>query len=215
MGGMVALAIGGAVGAVFDEAPVRRSTTTTAPPVSTTVPRAAPLGEVGEELDGLVGAGRLVDHHAIYEVTDPALPEGLEQSVEVWRKGELFRADIVERAANGTRRQTAISGGPVNRSCETVNGVQTCETVDAVPLDLPGAFVAAVLAAVEEDEDAELEVRDEDVAGYEARCFSVEDVGELCLAGDGVMLRLVLQGATVLATQIIDDVPDTAFDTAG
>ncbi len=167
---------------------------------------------MGEELGALVEAGRHVDYHAVYDVTDPALPEGLVQSVEVWRKGELFRSDIVERAANGNRRQTSISGGAVARSCETVNGVQTCETADAVPGDLPSAFIRALLTA---EDRPEVIARDDDVAGYVARCFEADDVGELCLAEDGVMLKLVLQGATVLASRIVDEVPDAAFDTAG
>jgi hypothetical protein len=219
---MLALAIGGAIGAIVsggEEGQRRPPTTTTSTAPTTTLPRAAELGSAGEELDELLAAGRQVDHHAVYSVTDPELPEGLTQTVEVWRKGAQFRSDIVERTGAGTRRQSSISGGAVNRSCETINGVETCRTVEQVPQDLPAAFVRALQAA----EDPELRARDEpDVAGYVARCFAAEGLGEdgegtgeLCLALDGVMLRLVLQGATVEATIIEDDVPAAAFDTAG
>lgn len=213
LGGVLVLAVGGAVGVLAGgDAPVRtRDTTSTVPTTTTTLPRAAGLGSVGEELDALIAAGRKVDHHALYSVTDPELPEGLVQTVEVWRLGELYRSDIVERTGGGTRRQTSISGGAVARACETVNGVETCNTVEAVPPDLPSAFVRALL----EDDDVRLRARDDDVAGYIARCFEAEDLGELCLAEDGVMLRLVLQGATVEATRIEDEVPQAAFDNAG
>ena len=81
-----------------------------------------------------------------------------------------------------------------------------------MPNDLPTAFVRALQEA---EDDVELIARDADVAGYVARCWKAEDIGELCVAEDGVMLRLVLQGATVEATRIEDAVPDAAFDTAG
>jgi hypothetical protein len=214
LGGVLLLAVGGTLGVIAGEdAPVRTrgETTTSSTAPTTTLPSAAALGDVGAELDALIEAGRKVDHHALYSVTDPELPEGLVQTVEVWRRGELFRSDIVERTGGGTRRQTSISGGSVARACETVNGVETCNTVTSVPTDLPAAFVRTL----NEEDDVELRARDDDVAGYVARCFEAEDVGELCLAEDGVMLRLVLQGATVEATRIEDEVPAAAFDNAG
>lgn len=213
MGGMVALAMAGAVGAVFDDPPVRRATTTTIPTTTTTIPKAAAFGDAGRELDVLTEAGRHVDHHAVYDVEDPELPEGLVQTVEIWRKGALFRSDVVERTGAGTRRQTYISGGRLLRKCDTdFEAVQTCETVSAVPNDLPTAFVRAL---VDSEDEVELTARDDDVAGFVARCFEAEDIGELCVAEDGVMLRLKLQGATVELTRIEDVVPDSAFDTAG
>ena len=216
IGGMGALAMAGAIGAVFDDPPVQRATTTTttAPPV--TVPKAAAFGSAGHELDVLTEAGRKVDHYAVYKVTDPELPEGLVQTVEIWRKGGLFRNDVVERTGRGTRRQTWISGGPVLRQCVTdFESVQTCETVDAVPNDLPAVYVQALVEAAEEGKDVELEARDDDVAGFVARCYEARSIGELCVAGDGVMLRLKLKGAVIELTRIEDVVPDTAFDTAG
>jgi hypothetical protein len=217
MGGMGALAMAGAIGAVFDDPPVKRATTTTttAPPV--TIPKAAAFGPAGQELDALTDAGRRVDYAATYSVEDPSLPEAvIEQTVEVWRKGPLFRSDIVERRGRGTTRLTYISGGPVLRKCTTgVDAVQTCETVSAVPGDLPAVFVRSLQEAADKGKDVELEARDDDVAGYVARCYEAKGVGELCVAGDGVMLRLKLKGATIELTSIEDVVPATAFDTAG
>jgi hypothetical protein len=216
IGGMGALAMAGAIGAVFDDPPVQRATTTTttAPPV--TVPKAAGFGPAGQELDVLTDAGRHVDHAAVYEVDDPELPEGLVQTVEIWRKGGLFRNDVVERTGRGTRRQSWISGGPVLRQCITdVDSVQTCETVDSVPNDLAAVFVLQLHEAKTEGKDVELVARDDDVAGYVARCYEAKGVGELCVAGDGVMLRLKLKQAVIELTRLEDVVPDTAFDTAG
>ena len=157
------------IGALQGE-PVVRVTTTTAPPsTTTTVVALAPLGEVGEELDELAAAGRLSDFHAVYGVEDPKLPEGLIQTVEVWRKGDKFRSDIIERAANGTRRQTALYDGRTRRSCETVAGTQTCKVTEVDPVDLLVAFIRAVDA---KDPDPKLTAHDEvDIAGYQARCF--------------------------------------------
>jgi hypothetical protein len=213
---MGALAAAGAVGGLIGDAPVRRATTTTTTTPPLTVPKAAPFGTVGQELDVLTEAGRHVDHFAVYSVTDPALPEGLVQTVELWRKGPLFRNDVVERRGRGTTRQSWISGGPVLRKCVTdLEAVQTCETVSAVPLDLPANFVLELQKAEDEGDEVELRARDDDVAGYVARCYEAEGVGELCVAEDGVMLRLKLKQATVELTRIEDVVPDTAFDTAG
>ena len=211
--GVAALAIGGALGAVlFKEPPVRTSTTTTIPITTTTLPPIANLGDVGKELGALVEAGRHVDYAAVYGVTDKALPEGLVQTVELWRKGELFRSDIVERTGAGTRRQSAISGGAVARACETVNGNETCRTIDSAPSDLPQAFIRAVVTA---KTPPKLTVKDGAVAGFVSRCFEAKGIGELCLAGDGTMLRLVLKGAIVQLTYIDDEVPESAFDNAG
>jgi hypothetical protein len=225
MVGVGALSIGGAIGALFDNAQVKTSTTTSSTAPTTTLPPVANLGDVGKELGRLAEEGRHVDYAAVYGVTDPALPEGLLQSVELWRKGTMFRSDIVERTGSGTTRNTVITGGAVVRTCQTVKGVQSCKTVTDAPKDLPDNFIARIVTA---KKPPKLTVRDAAVAGYEARCFDVtgiDDVdktpkaqrgkGELCLAGDGTMLRLILRGATVELTHIDSDVPDSAFKTAG
>jgi hypothetical protein len=220
---MGALAVGGAIGGVLNEAPVKTSTTTTAPTTTTTLPPISNLGDVGKQLGQLVEEGRHVDYAAVYSVTDPALPSGLVQSVEMWRKGKMFRSDIVERSGSGTTRNTVITGGTVVRTCQTVKGIQNCQTVTTAPTDLPGSFIARIVTA---KKPPKLTVKSGAVAGFVAKCFEVtglDDVkttpkavkgtGELCLAGDGTMLRLVLQGATVLLTHIDADVPDSAFKT--
>jgi hypothetical protein len=230
LGGVVFLALGGVVGAILDDAP-RKPTTSTVAVSSTTSTTLAPLGELGDagdELEALIAAGRLVDHHAVYSVTDAELPTDLVQTLEVWRKGDDYRSDIVERAGDSVRRQSTIVGASSATACETVNGEQTCRVATSAPSDLPAAFVRALVtngtAADEDDPQVpasplpELQVTEGDVAGYIARCFSYTDgdeEGELCLAEDGVLLSVRLQGATILATTIEDVVPDSAFDHPG
>ncbi len=214
LAGVIVLAtVAGVIGALQGEPVVRVTTTTAAPSTTTTVVALAPLGEVGRELDELAAAGRLSDFHAVYSVEDPQLPEGLIQTVEVWRKGDRFRSDIIERAANGTRRQTALYDGRTRRSCETVSGTQTCKVTEVDPVDLLVAFIRAVDA---KDPDPKLTVRDEvDIAGYQARCFEAAGVGTACVTTDGVLLRVELQGAKITATRLEDEVPASAFDVSG
>ena len=102
------------------------------------------------------------------------------------------------------------------KACKTVAGKQTCQTVQGETLDLPGLFVKRVVTA---KAPPKLTVRSDAVSGYEARCFTATGIGELCLAGDGSMLRISLIGpkgpATITLTRITSDVPDSAFDLAG
>jgi len=211
LGGVLVLALGGAVGAILDDPPrpivkttVPESTTTTLPPVGS-------LGEVGAELQSLVERGRAVKYHAVYGVTDPELPEGLTQTLELWRDGENFRSDIIEETSVGSRRQSTVVGSSTVTACETVKGVETCKRATAPPTDLPAAFVRDV---VTKEPPPKLTARDDDIAGYEARCFVAEDIGEICVAGDGVMLSIFLQGANLLATKIDNNVPASTFDNA-
>ena len=210
--GLLGLAVVlGVVGAITDNAQVRTisTTTSTAPPEVQVL--AEGLGPVGAQLDELIALGRRTSYHATYTVEDAAL-EGIEQSVEIWRKGaDHFRSDIIEKAGNGTRRQTKIQAGTSKRSCETLDGTQTCQIVNVLPGDLPAAFVLAIT----KDEGTELTVSKDDIAGFQATCFTAEDIGSLCLATDGVMLRLELQKAIVTAARVEDEVPDAAFDVSG
>jgi hypothetical protein len=221
--GVLALAAGGAIGGVLNNAQVKTSTTTSTTAPTTTLPPVSNLGDVGKELGQLAEEGRHVDYAAVYSVTDPALPSGLQQSVEMWRKGKMFRSDIVERSGSGITRNSVITGGAVVQTCQTVKGVQTCKTVTSEPKDLPASFIARIVTA---KKPPTLTVKKDAVAGYVARCFEVKGIddvdttpkalrgtGELCLAGDGTMLRLVLQGARVELTHIDSDVPDSAFKT--
>lgn len=209
LGGAV---VAGVIGAVGGTPAVRTiSTTTTLPPTTTLVP-AASLGPVGERLDALLANGRRARYHAVYTVEDQKL-EGIEQSLEIWRDGDRVRADIVEKGwADGTRRITDIDNGRTKRKCTTRAGKQSCEIVRNLPLDLPAFFVQGLVDAKPKPT---LTTRNDDVAGYQAKCFAAEDVGELCLTTDGVMLRLTFQEATVTATIVEDAVPESAFDVAG
>jgi hypothetical protein len=150
-------------------------------------------------------------------VSDPELPADLVQTLEVWRRGDDYRSDIVERAGDTVRRQSTVVSASSAVACETVAGEQTCRVATTIPSDLSAAFVRALVA---EDPLPRLRVTDGDVAGFVARCFSFraeeeDEDGELCLAEDGVMLSVRLQGATLLATTLEDTVPDSAFSTPG
>jgi hypothetical protein len=211
LGGVAVLALGGALGAILDDPPRPVVKTTVPDSTTTTLAPVGSLGEVGLELQSLVERGRTVKYHAVYAVTDPELPEGLIQTLELWRDGEMFRSDIVEETSAGSRRQSTVVGESTITACETVRGVETCKRATAEPTDLPAAFVRDV---VTKKPPPKLTVRDDDVAGYVARCFEAEDIGEICVAGDGVMLSILLQGANLLATKIDDNVPASTFDNA-
>jgi uncharacterized protein with beta-barrel porin domain len=212
LAGVILLAtLAGVLGAIKGDPVVRTATTTTEKVTTTTAVPAATLGKVGQQLDDLTAAGRRTEYHAIYGVTDPELPAGLEQTVELWREGDQFRFDTIERASNGTRRIIAVANGSNLRSCETVNGTQTCKVTNTPPADLPAAFVRTIVTA---SPKPTLTTRNDDIAGYQAMCFEAKDIGELCLTTDGVMLRLVLQGATVQATRVESAVPKSAFELA-
>jgi hypothetical protein len=201
------------IGAIGGDPAVRIVTTTTGPATTTTVVPLAGLGAGGKALDELAASGRGAQFHAVYAVSDPKLPEGLQQSVEVWRDGARFRSDIIERDGSGTRRQTALDDGTTKRKCETVKGTQTCQITDVPPVDLVVAFIRAVADAKDQED---LGVHQEtDIAGYQARCFEADGIGEVCLTTDGVMLRLKLQGATITATRLEPGVPASAFDVSG
>lgn len=213
MAGLIVSAVVFAViGAITDNAPVRTVTTTTTEAPTTTIASAAPLGEQGEQLDRLLASGRKAKYHGVYGVEDPKLG-GIQQSLEIWRDGDRLRSDIVEKGwEDGTRRITDIDNGTSKRKCTTRAGEQTCQIVDALPLDLAAFFVEGL---VKEKPKPTLTVSAEDIAGYQARCFAAKGVGELCLTTDGVMLRLKFQDATVTASLLEDAVPESAFDVSG
>src|SRR5687767_11244084 len=99
--GMVALALGVSLNAIFGRAPKRAATTTTIPVTTTTLPDVSDLGPEGVELQKLLDLAAGVAYHGVYDVEDPSLPEGLSQSFEVWRDGENARTDIIERQGGG------------------------------------------------------------------------------------------------------------------
>jgi hypothetical protein len=214
--GVLALSVGGAVGALFNNAQVKTSTTTSSTAPTTTLPPISNLGDVGRQLGDLAAAGRLATYAAVYSSSDPELPSGLIQTLELWRKGpHMFRSDVVQRSGDGITRNSNVIKGNLVKACNTVNGKQTCQTLQGETSDLPGLFIKRVVTA---KEPPKLTVQSTAVAGYEAKCFTASGVGELCLAGDGSMLEVVLIGpkgpATILLTRITNDVPDSAFDVA-
>jgi hypothetical protein len=209
---IVIAGIAGVIGAIQGDPQVRtiRSSTTT---TSTTLPSVAKLGQVGRALDELIGYGRQATFHAVYDVKDSKLPEGLIETLEVWRKGGKFRSDLVDRASDGTRRTTNIDDGRVRRSCTTENGTQTCQITKAAPIDFAVYFVQQLASAAKPPRLTTSVVPD--IAGYQASCFDAEDLGQLCLTSDGVLLKMSLETAVVTATRLDNDIPAAAFDVAG
>ena len=197
---------------------MKTSTTTTTTAPTTTLPPISNLGDVGKELGNLVAAGRLATYAAVYSSTDPALPDGLVQTLELWRKGaDQFRSDVVQRAGDGLTRDSNVIKGTLVKACKTVAGKQTCQTLQGETLDLPGLFIKRVVTA---KSPPKLTVKQRRRGRLRGRAASrPAAIGELCLAGDGSMLQLVLIGpkgpATILLTRITSDVPDSAFDLAG
>jgi hypothetical protein len=213
LSGIIVLAgIAGVVGAIQGKPQVRtiKSSTTT---TSTTLPSVGDLGEVGRALDELIGYGHQATYHAVYDVKDSKLPEGLVETLEVWRKDGKFRSDLVDRASDGTRRTTNLDDGQTRRSCKTENGTQTCQITEAAPIDFAVYFVQQIAAATEKPRLTTSVVGD--IAGYQASCFDAEGVGQLCLTSDGVLLKMSLETAVVTATRLDTDVPASAFDVTG
>jgi hypothetical protein len=222
--GLFALAAAGALGAFGGKGQVATGTTTTTTAPTTTLPPLSNLGEVGAKLGALIDAGRKVDYAAVYAVDDPSLPAG-SQTVEIWRKADQFRQDIVTRDGPTITRQTIVMGTKP-RTCQTNNGAQTCQLVPGDQLqDLPGAFHRITVLA---SRPPKLTMRSAVVAQYKATCFTAvgdgfgkldkkkkptKGTGELCLNGDGTLLRWFVQGVTIELTSISSSVPASAFDT--
>jgi hypothetical protein len=208
--GMVALAMGVSVNAIFGRAPKRASTTTTIPVTTTTLPDVSDLGPEGAELQKLLDLAYKVTYHGVYDVEDPSLPEGLSQSFEIWRQGKNARTDIIERQGGGRSVTRSVTNGDISITCRTVQGSEQCErTPNSAVIDLPGLFVKAIAFA---DPKAKLTVRDDAVGDFVARCFEAEDIGELCLASDGALLSTVLEGAHITMARLDDRITEKTFD---
>lgn len=208
--GMIALAMGGVLNALRNDPIERSSTTSTLPITTTTLPDLAPYGETGLELERLLGLARKVTVHGQYAVDDETLPDGLVQSFEVWRDGVRQRTDIIERLNGAESITRSVTDGTVSITCKVLNGEKQCEKVAAsATIDLANLFV---LALADADGTPELQVRDDEVNGFVARCFTAEEVGELCLASDGVLLSTQLETATIVVTSLDESVPGGTFD---
>lgn len=203
-GVLVAAAFAGACSDADDPPPAAASSSTTSTVVAPSTP-----ATVGAELDDLVAAGRRGRYHVVYTVPAAELPAGATVTVEQWNDSGSFRSDRVDVGPAGTRRSTSQTGRSDSTVCRTVDGVQQCTTVTSTPTDLPSTFLHPLDQA---EPMAELTVRDADVAGRPARCFTATGIGELCLSPGGVPLRLVLDRDTLVATTVDDDVPASTFE---
>ncbi|MDQ2648796.1 MAG: hypothetical protein M3Z03_04520 [Actinomycetota bacterium] len=208
--GMVALALGVSLNAIFGRAPKRAATTTTIPVTTTTLPDVSDLGPEGVELQKLLDLAAGVAYHGVYDVEDPSLPEGLSQSFEVWRDGENARTDIIERQGGGRTVTRSVTNGSISITCRPIQGAEQCErTSNSAVIDLAGLFVKAIAFA---EEPVTLTARDDEVGDYVARCFEAEEIGELCLATDGVLLSTILEGANITLARLDDRIPEKTFD---
>lgn len=208
--GMVALAVGVSMNAIFGRSPERSATTTTLPVTTTTLPDVSGIRPAGAELQRLLDIAARVPYHGVYDVEDPSLPAGLSQSFEVWRDGERARTDIIERQGGGRSVTRSVTNGSISITCRPVQGAEQCErTQNSAVIDLAGLFVKAIAFT---DEPVTLTVRDDEVGDYVARCFEAEDIGELCLASDGVLLSTILEGANITLARLDDRIPEDVFD---
>ena len=84
------------------------------------------------------------------------------------------------------------------------------ELTDASPvIDLTALFVKAITA---EDPPPKLTTRDETIGAFVARCFAAKDIGELCLASDGVLLSTILEGAEITVARLDERFEEDTFD---
>ena len=167
--------------------------------------------EVRGTLDELIAAGRATPYHLKIRVVpvegEPASDTTL--SIEQWSSGGRFREDRTTTGPNGTSRESNSGTGSTARSCQTVNGEQTCTEARSAPPDLPTRFLGGMASR---EVQLGLTVSDEELLGRSARCFTVVQLGELCLGTDGIPLRVTVEGRTLEVTSIDADVPDSSFD---
>lgn len=207
---MVVLALGGVVGALLREPAPRSSTTTTLPVTTTTLPDVSGLGAAGAELQELLERAQTMSFHGVYDVDDSSLPDSITQSFEIWRDGANARTDIIERSGTERSVTRSVTNGTTSLACKTIDGYEQCEQTDISPvIDLTGLFVKAVVFA---EPPVPLAVEDATIGTFIARCFSAKDIGELCLASDGVLLRTLLEGATISVARLDERFPKDTFD---
>ncbi|MGI8663005.1 MAG: hypothetical protein ACR2LQ_07310 [Acidimicrobiales bacterium] len=190
------------------EAPSTSSTVRPSP--TSSVPSLQGYGTTGAELERSVVAGRLATYHGVYSVTDARLDPSTTETLEVWRRGPKIRTDVTDQNATAVHRASAVVSGSLSIACNTVQGVEQCSSSSSGPIDLPEAFLAAVVKVTP---PGQLTVTDATVAGQPARCYAMLEVGSMCLRADGALLRVNLNGTMADATLIDDVVTDDVFST--
>jgi hypothetical protein len=103
-----------------------------------------------------------------------------------------------------------VTNGSTNLSCKPIDGYEQCELVDVSPvIDLTGLFVKAIAFA---EPKVEITASDRTIGAFVARCFEAGDIGELCLASDGVLLSTILEDAKITVARLDDRFQEDTFD---
>jgi hypothetical protein len=175
---------------------------------STLPPPPVGLDAARQELLGLLANGRGLTYHAHYETTGPSA--GLPNTIDVWRKGSLLRADTETRTAGHVVSTAAFSGPGGTKTCRRDDqGSWSCTAaqspggegalIDQLGADLAGRRLTASSATVR---------------SRQVRCFSEAGTasGRICLTPDGVV-TLIQSGTRKIELVSIDrTVVDVVFN---
>lgn len=173
-------------------------------------PAAAPDTDSRELLD-LLERGRAQTFHARYTATTPDEADATTR-LELWRDGQRVRQDSVVEAPDGTVRTASIRD-PDDRVVSCVQrdgGDWNCgpPSQTSGDQDLFGS-VADQLSG------ADVTVTDAQVAGHDARCFTLTDAtatSELCVTDEGIPVRLAAGDEAEMTLDELDrDVDASVF----
>ena len=174
---------------------------------STTVPLSGPHAELLRLLD----QGRQASYTVTYRQVGPAGESTVHQS----RRPPQERTETVSGAGEDTRRRVTVVSDSGRLGCtQQGSGPWSCEPQPG----RGGGFLSDVVTAgiVAQISTLEVEARDERVAAYDVRCFTVSGgevpPAEMCLTEGGILVRVVA-GNTRLEMTELDRArpPDSAF----
>lgn len=182
-------------------------------PPSLPPPVSAAVDAEGQELLDLLETGRSLTVHARYEATGDEEAIGTELTVDLWRRDGQVRQDTHQVTEAGTVDTAGfLLEDDVVISCQRVEDAEwTCATQSAA-----GQFTADALfgTVASQLQGSDVVVTDEEVNGEPARCFAVTATDgpvNLCVAADGLPLRLRGEDTELVLTERSDDVPEETF----
>lgn len=179
-----------------------------------TQPRLGAVTPEGREMISLVEKGRKATFHARYRATPSGgQGAGQELTLELWRKPPLEREDTLF-VTQGARGHSAGFLRPDKATLCTRRNDEpwTCNPLPGVQRSGPEALVSQLSETVAR---SRVEVRDDTVAGFPVRCFTVAVSGspaELCLTEEGVSARVSAGGTRIELVSLSEDVPDSVFE---
>jgi len=188
-------------------------------PAATSATTTAPPGPVAA-LTQLVARGQTANVDVAYTGTDTT---GSPFTAHLWRRGPLARLDQESGSGDGATRTRQLVTSTGGVSCtQTGSAPWSCVPKPDLRIgDLGGVSPALVKGLSELD----VSVRDDRVAGQDARCFTVAtptastattvaaaQAAELCLTSDGIPVRVNV-GPTRLDVVSLDRgrPPDSVF----